>query len=689
MKRSSPHVLLVAVIVSLLLGQSFAAALAQTPEASPVASPASQPGFSIADMDLSVEPGDDFYQFAGGGWMARTPIPPSGWGAPFDETQNALNDQILGIIEGIEPDPTTDLGKMRILFDQAMDTEMRNNEGIAPVQPMLDEIMAIDSIESGLAFHETAYATYTFFGPFDPWSEASPADPTTNIAWVGGVWLPLDPGLLLDESEDAQATRDAWVDATSRILVEMGLTEADAQATATGALAWYTSLAGIVTPEDELGGIPEAMNNPRTVAELETMLPGFDWTAFFASLGWQDQETVNIRDIAYFDALGDTLAAADPLALRHAYLAEMIWSGWARMLTTEIEEIAFSFDPGYLYGVTEMDPIELRARWFINEVMPDALGQAYVAKYFDEETRTQAMTVVDSIVEAFKVEIEQNTWLSDEGRANALERMDTLSIGIGHPETWATYSNIVVGDSLADTALSGYLNRNAVNLALVGTPVVTNNWQFPVYEPGLWLGQAENAFVISAARLQPPGFDPGADLATIYGGFGANVANVIAGTLDISDVAYADDGTRVSWYTEEDAAAYAALRTQVQDRLFTLEAYPGLPVTSEGQATATTWFIGGLPVAYNALQARLAAEGSEDNPWFLTQEQRFFVAWAGSNAAVLGPEAQDFAANQSFWPAPPIGAVEPLRHMEAFQQAFGIEPGDAEYIAPEDQIVIW
>ncbi len=700
MKNALLRLLAIVAVFTMAMGSAGQAVLAQTPVASPEASPVASPvaeqpaehGIQIANMDLSVDPGDDFYQFANGGWLARTERPGDtpAYGV-FDEINDRVEAQLLETMNELEADPETAPGKARSTFDQYIDYDTRDTQDIAPIQPLLDEIGA-----EGLAFQEVA-DTYQLAGLFAPYADASPEEATITSGFLTGPILSLpSEDYYLDDSEDGQAIRDAWIETTTQLLIHLGYTEEEATTAAENVLAFEMELVGIKTPDAELFSDPVLRNNPRTLAELEELVPSIDWQAFVERSHLADStDTLIVTDLAYMEGLEAVLAGADPGTLQDLFVTQVIWA-YAPYLTTELGDLAFSFNGTVLAGVTERRPVEERALTIVETAFPDTVSQSYVAEFFPPEAKAQIEELVDNLIAAFRIRIEESTWMSEETKAKALEKLDLMIVGVGYPDTWDTYEDVEIGASLFETIVNAYQAENAENLGKVGEPVDRSEWGLNAFEVNAGYSPSLNFMVYPAAILQAPFFDPTADLASNYGAIGAVIGHEITHGFDLSGSQYDGYGNLASWWLEEDFAAFQALNDQVIAQYSAIEVQPGLMVDGALTVGENVADMGGLQIAYDALMIALApdghaldAAGQENLPWFLTQQQRFFIAAATNWREVATPEFYELiVASNEHAPAPARG-VEPLRHMDEFYDAFDIEPGDPEYLAPEDRIVIW
>ena len=680
-----------------LIGSSGNALVAQTPVASPVASPQASPvampdemhGIQIADMDLDVDPGDDFYQFANGGWLTRTELP--GDQASFgvsDEVSDRVDAQLAGVVEGLASDADSPEGKARAIYDQYLDAATRDEQGVTPLQPILDETSAIASIEDGLVYQQHA-DNVQLAGLFVVYPSASPGDATVNIGNLYGPILSLPSEDYYGEGEDLQALRDAWVETTALLLTEIGYSESEATVAAEAVLAFESELVGIKTPDAELFSDPVAQNNPRTLEELEAILPDFDWQAFVQETNLPDDvESLVVVDLPYMEALQGVLDGADPNILRYLFETQLMWT-YAPYLSTEIGDTAFAFQGPVLNGVTERRPVEERALQSVQDYFPDTIARAYVAEAFPPEAKAQIEALVDNLVAAFRIRIENSAWMSEETKAKALEKLDLMVVKVGYPDEWETYDEVEIGDSLVETVINAYDAGNTEALGAVGEPVDRTEWFMAAFEVNAYYNPSLNEIVFPAGILQPPFFDPEADMASNYGSIGAVIGHEITHGFDLSGSQYDGYGNLVSWWTEEDFTAFSELNDQAIDQYGGIEVQPGLMVDAELTVTENVADMGGVQIAYDALLIALDAEGQESTPWFLTQQQRFFIAYATSWREKGTEEFYEYLVAADVHAPGPVRAVQPIRNMDTFYEVFDIGEGDPVYLPPDERIVIW
>jgi putative endopeptidase len=690
--------LLIAVLFAL---SSLAPALAQSPVASPVGSPVGSPaaspvaathGVQIADMDLSVDPAQDFYQYANGGWLARTEIPPdaASYGV-FDELYEKTEAQQLAQLDALMTSGTLEEGsdqwKAVEFFKQGVDMETRNAQGITPLQPQLDVIAGI----TDLADMHAKMATPAFDGIADFFNvsiTADPADSTVNTAWMAGPVLGLpDVTYYTEDSEGNIAAREAYKATAAGFFQLLGMSEADATAAAQAVYDFEASLAAqMVTPVEAQDFA--VIYNPTTLDELQTRYPDLDWQAYMTNAGATvDGSSILIdSEKRLTDNLAATLGETDLQTIKH-YLTLQVMMGSAPYLSQEVRDIFFGFQQA-LYGVLEQRRVEQYVLTAVNSLMPEAMGQVYVSEYFSPEAKADIEALVENLIAAFRVRLENNTWMTEETKAAALEKLDAMQVKVGYPDEWQTYENYVIGDSYWSTVLDSLVAESKEQMAKYGQPVDRGEWWMSPQTVNAGYDPSKNDITFPAAILQPPFYDPDADPASNYGAIGYVIGHEITHAFDLSGSQFDKDGNFVDWWTDEDRAAFDALNEDVVAQYDEVEVLPDVFVNGQLTVTENVADMGGLQVAFDALQLALQESdpGEIDG---LTQAQRFFIA----AAQVWREKMRDAALLsqvQSDEHAPGIArATIPSENMDAFYDAFGISEGSAEYIAPEDRVVIW
>lgn len=684
-------------LVMLLILSSFLGPMASAQEAKSLAVQDSasdtmeEHGIDIRNMDLDVDPGEDFYQFANGRWLEDIEIPPTfpSFGV-FDELNSDVANLLFEIVEDIDPEPGTDDERLAELWDQATDEDARDDDGIEPLEPALGRIDDIRSIKDALNYHQEAifdgidglFYLYSGFG-FD--------DSEINIACLGGPTLSLPSSdYYLDDSDDMQLVREAWVETTADLLEFLDYSESDALEAANAVLELETAIAGAMTPEVDRNDL-QTYNNPRTLAELEALVPDLDWDALIESVGWTNVDSLLVDDIKFLEALSGILDQFSSQDFKDFYKVQLIW-GAAPYLSEEIGDTAFEFNGPILSGVSQRSSIEERALSLVAYTFPDTLGQLYVEEAFSPEAKAAIEDLVGNLIAAFRVRIENTTWMSEETKLKAIEKLDAMEIKVGYPDVWQTYEHITIEDSLYDSLNEANIVSLEDNFDDLGEPLDKESWNTPVFEVNAYYSAVNNEIVFPAAILQAPFFDPEADPASNYGAIGFVIGHEITHGFDISGSQFNAEGNIESWWSDADREAFEALNQQVIDQYGAIEVLPDLYIDGDLTVTENVADLGGLQTSFDAMQVALDEMTPEEQaslPWFFSQEQRFFIAaatvWRGEDRE----EYLRFAIASDEHSPGEVRAVQPARNMDEFYTAFGINPDDPEYLPPEDRVVIW
>jgi putative endopeptidase len=681
-----------------VLAQSPVASPAASPMASPVASPVGSPtaathGVQIADMDLSVDPAQDFYQFANGGWLARTEIPADSpaygvFDALFDKTDAQQFAQLDKLIQDNTLQEGSDQWKAVEFYKQGIDMDARNTQGIDPLQPQLDALAAVTTLEDLHAlFASPQGAGIPDF--FNVGVTPDPADSSVNTGWMAGPILGLpDVTYYTEDSESNIAAREAYKTAAAELFQLNGMSEADATAAAQAVYDLEAGMAAnMVTPVEAQDF--SVIYNPTTLDDMQKLYPALDWQAYMTNLGATvDGSSVIVdSELKLMQNLANILQQTDVQTIKD-YLALQVMMAASPYLSQEVRDIRFGFQQ-VLYGVQEQRTVEEYTLTAVNGLMPDAMGQLYVAEYFPPEAKADIEQLVGNLLAAFRVRLENNTWMTEETKAKALEKLDAMRVKVGYPDAWQTYENYTIGDSYYATVNDSLIAETREQMAKYGKPVDKNEWGMAVQEINAGYNQNNNDITFPAAILQPPFYDPDADPASNYGAIGYVIGHEITHAFDLQGSQFDKDGNFANWWTEADNAAFQALNDKVVAEYSKVEVLPDLFVDGQLTVTENVADMGGLQTAYDALQLALQQSGDPGEIDGFTQLQRFFIA----AAQVWREKAREEYLQslvQSDEHAPALArATVPAENMDAFYEAFDIQPGDPGYIAPEDRVIIW
>jgi putative endopeptidase len=330
----------------------------------------------------------------------------------------------------------------------------------------------------------------------------------------------------------------------------------------------------------------------------------------------------------------------------------------------------------------------------VNGSLGDALGQLYVAEVFPPEAKAQIEELVQGIIAAFRVRLEQNAWMTPATRTAALDKLAKIAVKVGYPDRWQSYAAVQVGDSYAETSLNAYNAEVRRRLARAGQPVDRTEWGLPPQTVNAFYSALANEIVFPAGILQPPFFDYQADPASNYGAIGFVIAHEITHGFDLQGSQFDAQGNLSDWWQPEDYERFGELNRRVAGQYGAIEVLPGVTVNGQITVTENVADLGGVQVAYDALQHALAGT---KHPVYapvtgfdsLTPDQRFFIAAASTWRAKTREAFLVTLIRVDVHSPASVRGVQPLRNMDAFYQAFDIRPGDPMYLAPEDRVVVW
>jgi putative endopeptidase len=422
---------------------------------------------------------------------------------------------------------------------------------------------------------------------------------------------------------------------------------------------------------------------------MQTIYPDLDWQAYMTNAGATvDGSSIVIdSERRLMENLASTLSATDIETIKN-YLTVQIMLGAAPYLDQAMRDVYFGYQKA-LYGVQEQRQVEQYVLSAVNGLMPEAMGQVYVAEYFPPEAKADIEALVENLIAAFRIRLENNTWMTDETKAAAIAKLDAMRVKVGYPDVWQTYENYTIGDSYWATVFDSLVAEGKEQMAKYGQPVDLGEWWMSPQTVNAGYDPQKNDITFPAAILQPPFYDPDADPASNYGAIGFVIGHEITHGFDLTGSQFDKDGNFVDWWTDEDRAAFTALNDEVAAQYDTVEVLPDLFVNGQLTVTENVADMGGLQVAFDALQLALADGGDPGEIEGLTQAQRFFIAAAQVWREKVRDEAVA-AGIQSNVHAPGIArATLPAENMDAFYEAFGISEGSPEFVPPDDRIVIW
>uniref|UniRef100_UPI0021C971FF M13 family metallopeptidase n=1 Tax=Parapedobacter soli TaxID=416955 RepID=UPI0021C971FF len=422
-------------------------------------------------------------------------------------------------------------------------------------------------------------------------------------------------------------------------------------------------------------------------ADLNRLVKNIDLAKYLTDLGFHT-DTVIIGEIKYYEEL-DQVLKPENLAIIKDFLRFHIANDAATSLTRELDELSFDFWGRTLRGQQEQRALDKRGQEFVNRIAGEVLGKLYVEKHFPAEAKQAAEEMVNYLIRSFGQHINQLSWMSDATKEKALAKLSRFEVKIGYPDKWKDYSGLEVGESLFENVLQAKRWRFEENRAKQGKPVDRTEWGMTPQTVNAYYSPLRNEIVFPAAILQPPFYDYKADAAVNFGGIGAVIGHELSHGFDDSGSQYDGNGNLNNWWTDEDRAAFEKATAALVEQFEAYEPVPGVYVNGRFTLGENIGDLGGVSVAYDALQLYLKEKGNPGNIDGFTQQQRFFLSWA---TIWRSKTTEQFVVNQvKTDPHSPAQyrAVGPLVNVDGFYEAFDIKEGDKLFLPKEKRIVIW
>ena len=652
-------------------------------------------GLRMENLDKTVKPAEDFYMFATGGWQKLNPLPPaySRFGS-FDQLQEDNNKRINTILGDLQKKTyaagTTER-KLADFYKLAMDSVRRNEEGIAPVKPLLDEMEAART-KADLQKVQLKYAERGYGEPFGYGFGADEKNVTMNILNIsqGGLTLG-QKDYYLNNDEATVKIREAYKEHIARMFQLFGFTKAQAEAKRDAIFRFETSLALISKSRTELRD-PQANYNKMTLAELKALAPNILFEEMANAQGVKSEylQEIIVGQPKFMEGVDKLLSAMTADDLR-AYMEWDVISGAANMLSDEIREANFDFFGRTMTGRQQDYPLWRRATNAVQGAMGEALGKMYCERYFPATSKKQMETLVRNLQIALGERIDAQKWMGDSTKQNAHQKLNTFYVKIGYPNKWTDYSKLEI-----DPSKSYYENMLAVRHWYLmkhidekaGKPVDRDEWHMTPQTVNAYYNPTTNEICFPAGILQYPFFDPKADEAFNYGAIGVVIGHEMTHGFDDQGRQFDSTGNMHDWWTASDAAGFNE-RADLYDRFFSaIEVLPGLK--SNGRLTLGENLAdhGGLQVAWYAYKNATAQKPLKVKDGF-TADQRFFIAYAG----VWGQNITEQEIRQRVKNDPhSLGEWRvngALPHIDMWYDAFGVKPGDKMYLPKEQRLDLW
>ncbi len=654
-------------------------------------------GINLASMDRSVQPGNDFYGYANGAWQRTTEIPAdrSNIGAFYVatlETERRNRELIDGIVHA---NPTEgNAQRIANFYNAFTNTAAIDAAGMNHIQPDLQRFQAIadkrqlstvlgSQIRADVdPFNSTNFFTENLFGIFVTQGLNTPGEVLPYIL-QGGLGLPEREYYLSSDAHMAE------IRTKYRAYVEQIFTLAGIDAAPVRAQRVYDlemRIARAHASREQSDDIHNA-SSIWTRAQLQQRAPGIDWDAFLQAAQLGAQQRFAIYHATAIPGLA-ALVASQPLDAWKDWLVFHQINAHTDVLPTPIDQASFAFNGTVLNGTPQQRDRAKRGLDALNIYLGDAVGQAYVEHYFPASARTEVQSMVTNIKAAFATRIQALTWMAPATREQALAKAQGIEVGVGYPDSWRDYSNYAVSaDNAYANEINGTRSEYAHQLAKLGHPMDRREWWMNPQTVNAVNLPVQNALNFPAGILQPPFFNPAADAAYNYGAIGAVIGHEISHSFDDQGAAFDAQGVLRNWWTPADLAAFRQQGAALARQYDAYEPLPGLHVKGQLTLGENLADLAGLQAAFDAYHASL---GGQPAPVIegLTGDQRFFIAYAQTWATKMRDEAlrRRIATDGH---APGMYRALTVRNMDAWYQAFSVQPNQTQYLAPDARVHVW
>lgn len=644
-------------------------------------------GFDLAGMDRSARPGDDFAQYVGGNWMKTQSIPGdrTRWGA-FDQLRDQADLDVRALVEETVKKgaaPGADERRIADFYATYIDVAAIEAKGLAPVKTLLDEIAACpDPARLAVLAARPSSAIPT---PLS-WGVGPDAkNPNIYTLSVGHGGLGLPNRTFYVGPTAKPALLSAYAGHIGRMLVLAGIPNASGKAAEV--VTFETGIA-------EKHWLPEALRerdktyNPRTRAELNAMAPAYPWDkAFEASLVGSADRLV-VRQLDAIAPLADLWAKTSIDTLK-AYAAYHVLREYAEVLPRAFGEEAFAFFGKTLNGQPQQRSREKRAIDALNGAMGEAVGRLYVARHFPPDSKAKMLVLVENMRVAYGLRIRALAWMSPDTKSKALEKLALFRPKIGYPDRWRDYSklDIVKGDAFGNAQRVNEFERRR-RLVRLGKKTGREEWNMTPQTVNASYNSVFNEITFPAAILQPPFFDPSADPAINYGGIGAVIGHEMGHGFDDQGAKSDGHGVLHDWWGPQDVASFKALVDRLAAQYSAFEPQPGVRVNGRLTLGENIGDNGGMQVALAAYHISLKAKQAPVLDGF-TGDQRFFLGWGQVWRSLIRDEALRVQVATDPHSPGYYRTIGPVRNVDAWYAAFGVKPGDKNYLPPDQRVLIW
>ncbi|EHL88464.1 M13 family metallopeptidase [Coprobacter fastidiosus] len=645
-----------------------------------------------SNMDTTVACGEDFYEYACGGWIKKNPLKPeyARYGS-FDvlaENNQKQMRELIDELEKAENEPGSVAQKVGDLYKMGLDSVRLNKEGVSPISEALKNIASLDdkAAFASLVAQMHKEGSSPFFQLYVGADEKNSSMNIVNL-YQGGMSMG-DRDYYLSEDSANVKIRDAYKKYINKLFTLAGYSAEKAVAAEKNVMNIETALAKVAFSREETRN-PLKNYNKMPMTDFLKQMNGFDWKSYFSALGLDSLNEINPNQLPFIKGMDALVGGLTSEEIRDYLIFKQINTA-SSYLSDDFVQARFDFYGKVLSGQQELKPRWKRSLSVTDGALGEALGEMYVAKYFPPEAKERMLKLVENLRISLGEHIDSLEWMSAETKAKAKEKLAAFYVKIGYPDKWRDYSGLTIDPkkSYWDNVREAAIFESDYMLSDVNKPVDKTRWLMSPQTVNAYYNPTTNEICFPAGILQPPFFYMNADDAVNYGGIGVVIGHEMTHGFDDQGRQYDKDGNLKDWWTAEDAKQFNLRADKLADQYSSIIVLDTVHANGRFTLGENIADHGGLRVSYTAFKN--ATKGQDLKPIDgFTPDQRFYLAYAGLWAQNIRDEeilrlTKIDPHSLGKWR---VNAA--LRNLESFFQAFGITEKDPMYMKPEDRVTIW
>lgn len=646
-------------------------------------------------IDTLIRPQDDMYRYVNGKWLDHYALTLEEIYAGVDtELADQIERDLLDLLKNSIRNKTylkeSDQFKAITLYEQYVDTSYRNELGLSPALPYLSAIRDIKSKDEIIEI-VSEYSQYgiRMFLSYGVGADRKNSSINTVYLGPGMSGLP-ERAYYLHQDEETDNIRNAYNEIIQNSLQYFGYTPIESQNMAKQIVDFETKMANLKLSKESRRDVLSTYN-PMSLHDLNSLAPSIDWTSYLKPTKLNAHDTIIVTQPNFLKGM-DKLFRSTSLNELKSY---MIWSfilTVSNRLTTDLSDLNWRFYSELLNGAESQLPIDKTALEIVNNRLGDVLGKVYVDNKFSQDSKDKVIEMVHSIIHVYQKRIQALDWLSTETKEKAIYKLKNMSIKIGYPDKWEDYSDLSIktreeGGSYFDSQLNIRKREFDLRMKEIGAKVDKSKWIMTPQEIDAYYNPLNNEIVFPAAILQPPFFDPTADLAVNYGAIGSIIGHEISHAFDDMGARYDAKGNLTNWWSDEDFDQFKSRANKLTEQYSKLEVEPRLFVNGEFTLGENIADLAGVSASFDALQMRKNNDSKRINGY--TQNELFFMSWAACWRRKMTDELTKRYIKEDPHSPAVFRVNMTIRNLNSFHNTFKTKKGDKMYLEPTERVSIW